>query len=586
MDVTFPPGIVKTQTGAVAEGRWVDCDHVRFVSGQPQKIGGWGRHFDGGQTIQLLGVPRSLHAYIGTSRIEVVGAGTEQKLYAIDLEGVVTDITPFRDSVSLSGPFTTTNGSTTVTVTDADHNASVGDFIHVSGASAAGGITIAGAYRIVSIVDDDNYTIVHSAPATSGATGGGTVAVDYEVAVGSADASEADGYGVGPYGQENYGTPRTLETFTLDPRYWSLDHYGNLLVAACPGNSIYFYDPDTNARATILTNAPTDVRFAFITEERFVFALCEDMLVKWPDVDDPTDWTPSLTNTANARRLAAGSKLVAGTVLGQSISLVWADTCLYVFQFIGGNYIYESRIAGENCGLVGPGAFSTVDGIAFWMSRNGFHMFAGPAVLPIPNQQDIKDYAFAQMDQETRVKTLCFFNARHREMWWVYPEAGMSEPTRYVAVNIDEWHWTAGTLERTAGCLQTGAAARPLLASTDGYIYEHERDDVNANGASLPWHLTSGLKHIPEAASSVDIFGFSPDFHIIVGSIELTIRARDRTQSTRIDEETVTIDSTTEMADLRVEGRYFDIELSQDDVDGNFRLGVPTLEVQQAGARR
>jgi len=36
-----PPGVVVTETGRVAEGRWIlPFDKIRFVHGRPQKIGG------------------------------------------------------------------------------------------------------------------------------------------------------------------------------------------------------------------------------------------------------------------------------------------------------------------------------------------------------------------------------------------------------------------------------------------------------------------------------------------------------------------------------------------------------------------
>ena len=35
------PGIDKQNTEYGAEGKWVDCDNVRFRYGLPEKIGGW-----------------------------------------------------------------------------------------------------------------------------------------------------------------------------------------------------------------------------------------------------------------------------------------------------------------------------------------------------------------------------------------------------------------------------------------------------------------------------------------------------------------------------------------------------------------
>ena len=39
--VKFAPGIDKQNTTVGAEGRWVDCDNVRFRYQLPEKVGGW-----------------------------------------------------------------------------------------------------------------------------------------------------------------------------------------------------------------------------------------------------------------------------------------------------------------------------------------------------------------------------------------------------------------------------------------------------------------------------------------------------------------------------------------------------------------
>jgi hypothetical protein len=43
LPIAPPPGVVMTETGKVAAGRWTACDAIHFVRGQPQKIGGWVR---------------------------------------------------------------------------------------------------------------------------------------------------------------------------------------------------------------------------------------------------------------------------------------------------------------------------------------------------------------------------------------------------------------------------------------------------------------------------------------------------------------------------------------------------------------
>ncbi|MCA3505091.1 MAG: hypothetical protein IOD05_17930 [Rhodobacter sp.] len=70
-------------------------------------------------------------------------------------------------------PFSVTNGSPVVTVTQAAHGLATGDTITIAGASAVGGITPSGAYQ-VTVLTANTYTITHGSNATSTTTGGGS----------------------------------------------------------------------------------------------------------------------------------------------------------------------------------------------------------------------------------------------------------------------------------------------------------------------------------------------------------------------------------------------------------------------------
>jgi len=70
-------------------------------------------------------------------------------------------------------PFSVTNASPTVTVTQAGHGLSTGDTITIAGASAVGGITPSGAYQ-VTVLTANTYTVTHGSNATSTTTGGGS----------------------------------------------------------------------------------------------------------------------------------------------------------------------------------------------------------------------------------------------------------------------------------------------------------------------------------------------------------------------------------------------------------------------------
>jgi hypothetical protein len=74
--ITPPSGIVVTETGKVAAGRWTFGQAVHFVRGMPQKVGGWVRQ----TTTPTSGQPRASHAWRDNSSNPFLAVGTYRKL--------------------------------------------------------------------------------------------------------------------------------------------------------------------------------------------------------------------------------------------------------------------------------------------------------------------------------------------------------------------------------------------------------------------------------------------------------------------------------------------------------------------------
>mgnify|MGYP000601290088 FL=1 len=141
---------VPTRRSSDLEG-WYDCDKVRFRGGLPEKIGGWQPL----SSSTFLGLCRSLHNWVTLSNQKLLGVGTNLKFY-LEKGGLYYDITPERtpSGVSLTNPFTTVSGSTTVTVTDTNLGYIDGDFVTFSGASAVGGLTLNGEFQLTRIANN------------------------------------------------------------------------------------------------------------------------------------------------------------------------------------------------------------------------------------------------------------------------------------------------------------------------------------------------------------------------------------------------------------------------------------------------
>ena len=194
----FRPGLNREGTDYSNEGGWYDGDKIRFRSGFPEKIGGWQQLSPN----QFNGVARSIWIWQdGDSGVgnQYIGVGTNSNYY-IYFGGVYNNITPIIYTSTLTNPFATTNGSTTITVTDPNYSPSSGDSVTFSGATSVGGLVLNGTYVIKTTPTTSTYTITASAPASSTATGGGTVTATYEYPIGNTVYTIGTGWGAGPWG--------------------------------------------------------------------------------------------------------------------------------------------------------------------------------------------------------------------------------------------------------------------------------------------------------------------------------------------------------------------------------------------------
>jgi hypothetical protein len=240
--LVLKPGVNQENTRYASENGWYISDKIRFRQGTPEKIGGWLRI----SANTFLGVCRSLWNWVTLAGINLVGVGTSSKFY-LEQSGVYYDITPIRETATLTNPFALT-ASTTVTVTDTAHGAITGDYVTFSGASAIGGggtNVTAGVLNQefeVTVIDDNTYTIVISvtpnATAIAGSPGGGTVTAQYQINVGPSIQIPAVGWGSGTWGSGGWGTGLTSNA-TI--RIWSQQNFGEDLVFGPRGGPMYYW---------------------------------------------------------------------------------------------------------------------------------------------------------------------------------------------------------------------------------------------------------------------------------------------------------------------------------------------------------
>ena len=236
---------------------------------------------------------------------------------------------------------------------------------------------------------------------------------------GREDASAFTGYGAGPYNDGYYGTERTDSTTILEATTWSLDTFGQNLVACSPDDGkLYEWTLNTATAAAQIANSPTSCLGLVVTEERFLFALGaggNPRKVQWCDKENNTQWTPAATNEAGDLELQTSGEIMCGlNVRGQTLILTTVDA--HAMGYRGPPYVYSRERIGTSCGIISRKAAAVTDLGAVWMGRKAFYSYSGGAVNKVPS--DVSDYVFSDINQSQQSKVCATTNARYGEVWW------------------------------------------------------------------------------------------------------------------------------------------------------------------------
>jgi hypothetical protein len=611
VDLKFQPGIDKQDTAYSAgdQRKYVDSNLVRFHYGKPERWKGWTYLPDPNKTV--VGVVRDTHSWIGLDGTRYLALGTDRKLYLFS-GSKIYDITPIRETAALTNPFTT-NGTTTVTVTDASHGAIEGDFVTFDSFSAINGLDMNNEFEITTYVDANTYKVTHTS-AASGSTsgGGGSGNANYQINIGETASTYGYGWGTDTWSASTWDEPRSSSDVTVFARSWSLDNFGEDLIATVLNGSTYIKDISgaIDARATALSNAPTASRFSLVstdTRHLMIFgtettigtpASQDDLLFRFSDREDATDYTPVSTNEAGSLRISDGSRIV-GAVKSSGQILVWTDTSLHGVQFVGTPFTFGLRQLGANCGLIAQHAAIEVNGRAYWMSDNSFYMYDG-VVKKMPCS--VQDYVFDDLSYTNRNDIACGINTAFNEIIWYYPSASATAIDRGVAYNYLENTWYTLNLGRTTWLgayvyeqpiateysASLTANASTILGLTAGasYIYEHESGNNQADGTALSAFLTSGSVEIADGDELMSVSRLVPDFDNLANTMTATLTLEQYPQSAANVTTTGSISSTTEKIDVRGRGRAVKIKYETNTVDDTaWRLGSTKLQLRPDGRR-
>ena len=421
----------------------------------------------------------------------------------------------------------------------------------------------AGTYRKLYIYDDDSARFDIT---PTGLTPGSETAVD------------STSYGGGGYGEDPYGEPRPESTLGVFATTWSLDTWGEYLLACSNADGkIYEWRLSTSTIAAPVTNAPTGNVAMMVTDERFVFALGaggNPRKIQWSDRENNTVWTAAATNEAGSIELQTSGVIQCG-VRVQNQALILTTTDAHTATYSGPPYVYGVERVGTSCGSVSQQGVAVVDMGAVWMGRESFFVYSGGTVQELAS--DVSDYIYSDINVAQMSKIVAVSNAKFSEIRWFYPSAESVENDSYVAFNYQENTWSIGKLARTAAA-DAGVYRYPIYANpTDKKLYEHE---VGFNYDALTPYAETGPIMLGVGDNVMSITQLIPDERN-QGDVKATLKTRFYPNDT---ERTYGPYTMTSPVSLRLTGRQIRLRIDTV-VEGDWRVGINRLEVKAGGNR-
>jgi hypothetical protein len=426
-------------------------------------------------------------------------------------------------------------------------------------------------------------------------------------------------------------------TIVLEPGLWSLSNFSDTLVATIANGKTFTWDSSIAARLSTrastttsgfqTTNNPTATRITLIspTTRHLIHLGTEttigdtttqdDMFIRFSSGENINEYTPEATNSAGTQRLQDGTKIVGALIAKENI-LIWTNNALYTMKFVGAPFTFGFEQVGTNCGLIGKNAAVEIDGVAYWMSNNGFFAFDG-TVNSLPCS--VEDYVFDDVDTTKGQQVNAGLNNLFTEVVWWYPTAGSEFNNRSVSYNYGEAKqpplgtWVTNTntnFNRTTwmdtliypqpyatSYNSTGTGTFPVVVGESGlgnttyFAQETGTDQINPDGSTtaLESFIQSFSFSLQPDQSEVFLAmrRFLPNFKVLTGNNQITISVKDFPADNDVATalSPFTVNSTTTKIDTRARGRYANLKIANTAAGESWRFGTFQVDVQPDGRR-
>ena len=293
---------------------------------------------------------------------------------------------------------------------------------------------------------------------------------------------------------------RESTPYSISPEAWHFEQFGKRVLAVKNNNIIQEWTIGSSVKFKDLTQAPTAKCMTIVRD--FVVAGNIDAgdapnLVKWSDLNNEENWTPSPQSQADSQYIADGGAIQ--NITGGEIGIIFLENAVYRMSYVGSPLFFQfDKISTVGC-FEGKSCIED-NGISYYLSNDGFYQTDGNAVTAIGTNK-VDEWFLANANLKELVTMSTTVHPTYKLVIWNYEDNFGKRQNLIYHIESGRWSRTE-TIANSVGNVATMGTDLERL----GVLYPKLDTDVPA---PLDDRIFMGGKYIFAGTSGKRVVSFT-----------------------------------------------------------------------------
>ena len=237
---------------------------------------------------------------------------------------------------------------------------------------------------------------------------------------------------------------------------WRFAQFGEKVLATNPVNGLISHNLGSISDFTAVSGAPPAAFIATIEPGFVVLGYTDDgsttypNRLHWSGLNDSTSWPTVGTSAAAAAQSDTQDLPNGGAItgilaaVGGASGAILTERSVYRMEYVGAPAVFAFREVVRGTGNVCVNGAIAVNGLAYFISEDGFQRFDGQMVQPIGDGR-VSTTFWAEVDRENLHRVNVAHDPLRKILVWAYPTSAATDgnPNKWLIYSYATDKWTA-----------------------------------------------------------------------------------------------------------------------------------------------